>query len=181
MSRRIRLVAGLACLLSLALIPGARAEEKAAELMAAYVFNFARFVEWPATQWSTPQAPFVLCATRAEALDGHLMRVHGRQAQNRRIVVQIVDDAAALADCNLLFIEAGEWPAHSGWLALLAGKPVLTVSDAPGFAARDGMISLFVEHGHIRFAVDRAAAQAAGLRMGARLLVLARPMPGGER
>lgn len=159
----------------------ARAEDKTAELMAAYVYNFARFVEWPAASLPTAQSPIVICASSADTLDGQLLRVHGRLAQGRRVLVQIVDATADLASCHLLYLSRNELPLRAGWLAAIAGKPVLTVSDAPAFADEGGMISLFVEADRVRFGIDRAAAQGAGLHVSARLLALSRNAAGGGR
>lgn len=165
----------------MALAPFARAADSSTELMAAYVYNFARFVEWPATQFPSPLTPLVLCTPDAETLDGHLLRVHGRLAQNRRVVVRLVENGEQLTGCQLLFLPAQDDASIAGWLTAAAGKPLLTISNAPGFAARGGMIELFVKADRVHFDVQREVAAAAGLRISSRLLALARPAPGGAR
>lgn len=168
-----------ALLLALASVAGVvRAESKSAELMAAYLYNFARFVEWPAAQFPSPKTPLVLCTPDGETLDGHLLRIHGRQAQNRRVVVRVIEAGDNLTGCHLLFLPRQETAAAATLLATAAGKPVLTVSNAPGFTAMGGMIGLFVEADRVHFDIDRDLAQAAGLRVSSRLLALARVPPG---
>lgn len=174
-----RLYAALLALL-LQFVPVAlHAGDKSAELMAAYVFNFARFVEWPAAQLPQPQTPLAVCSPDPEALDGHLLRIHGRVAQSHTVIVKIVSLDEGLAGCHVVFLPATAGPRINDWLAMAAGKPLLTVSDAPEFIERGGMIRLFVEADRVQFGIDRAQTLAAGLRVSSRLLALARRPPRG--
>ena len=59
-------------------------------------------------------------------------------------------------------------------IAGLAGASVLTVGDAQDFAARGGMIGLFVDDGRMRFAINRGAVQRTRLKLSAQLLTLAK-------
>jgi hypothetical protein len=52
---------------------------------------------------------------------------------------------------------------------------VLTVSDLEQFSEGGGVIQLFTRDKKIRFAINREAADAAGLKIDARLLKLAEP------
>lgn len=171
-------------LLFAALIGGGvpvRAQDASAELMAAYLYNFTRFVEWPAAQFPSPLTPLVVCTPDAEALDGHLLRVHGRLAQNRRVVVRQVKSGESLGECQVLFIPAKEITLMDEWLAAAAGKPVLTVSNSAGFTERGGMVGLFVEGDRVQFDIQRERTVAAGLRVSSRLMALARRVSGGGR
>jgi hypothetical protein len=51
---------------------------------------------------------------------------------------------------------------------------VFTVSDLEPFAALGGVGQLFVENGKMRFALNPASAQRAGLRISSKLLALAK-------
>ena len=51
--------------------------------------------------------------------------------------------------------------------------PVLTVSDAPDFAAAGGIIGLRERTGRIRFDINQGAAKRAGLSLSSQLLRLA--------
>jgi len=159
----------------------ARAQDAAAELMAAYLYNFTRFVEWPAAQFPTPQTPLVVCTPDAEALDGQLLRMHGRLAQNRRVAVRQVEAGEALADCQVLFLPVSHAGVLRDWLAAAEGRPLLTVSNVPGFTAQGGMVGLYVQADRVQFDIQRERTQAAGLRVSSRLLALARRVIDGER
>jgi hypothetical protein len=52
--------------------------------------------------------------------------------------------------------------------------PVLTVGESPAFLRAGGIVSFAVEQGHVRFDVNRGAAEARGLKFSSQLLRLAR-------
>jgi hypothetical protein len=62
----------------------------------------------------------------------------------------------------------------------LGGAPVLVVSDEAHFASRGGMIGFFRDADRVRFEVNPAAAEAAGLRISSRLLGLAKVVSTGS-
>lgn len=172
----------IALLLTVPAAGGLRAAEhgQTAEIMAAYLYNFARFVEWPAGAFATPQSPLVLCSTHAAVLSGHLQRIGGREAQGRSIAIRVIGGGEDPAGCHVLFLSRQD-ALHTGdILAAVAGRPVLTVSDQPDFTLRGGMIGMFVARGRVQFAIARGAAEAAGLRVSSRLLALAQAAPGGR-
>ena len=138
-------------------------------------------MEWPAATFPSPLTPFTLCTPDAETLDGHLLRIHGRLAQNRRVEVRQVSSDDSLAECQMLFLPADAAEPESAWLAAAAGKPLLTVSNAPGFTARGGLIGLFIAADRVQFDILRDATLDAGLRVSSRLLALARKIAGCAR
>lgn len=146
-------------------------------LKAAFLFNFARFAEWPALP---PDAPVRVCVAGdalvatalADALRGHSIEAHGLQA------VQLPSDASA-GECQVLFVSGAEIRR----VASLTGgvpRPVLTVSDAERFAESGGMVELFVEGGRMKFAINVDAVQRSRIRLSSRLLGLARIVRDGH-
>lgn len=153
---------------------GGWAAEAAADVKAAFVYNFAKFVEWPVTAFAAPDAPLWLCVPDAQTLDGKLNLLSGREAQGHRIeVVNLADGGRSAASCHLLFIPATQVANHRVLLTTLGTQPVLTLSDARDFDRQGGMISLFIEEQRLKFSVDLAAVQTANLKMSARILQLA--------
>ncbi|MFZ5724390.1 MAG: YfiR family protein [Pseudomonadota bacterium] len=161
---------------AIALTPHAYAAEQAADIKAAFVYNFAKFVEWPATAFTDPSSPLLLCTAGPRALDGRLDQLSGREAQGHRI--EVIDAATGngtpdVSRCHLLFVPATDAAEQRKWLEAAAGKPVLTVSDVAAFDEQGGMIALFVERDRLKFAVNLGTLQAAELKMSARILNLA--------
>ena len=147
------------------------------EVKAAFLYNFAKFVEWPATAFASADAPLVFCIVGANPFDGALERViSDRTAHGRKILVRDVTDASG-GGCHLVFITEKENErvarlVHTAQST--AQAPVLTVGESETFADSDGMIRLVVEEGGVRFDINAAAAERAGLRFSSQLLKLAR-------
>lgn len=174
--------AGLAC----APAAGLRAQAAAAApsspeaVKAAYVLNFLRFTEWPASALPAG-APFVVGVSADRALEDELLRItEGQQVRGRRIRVLRVRGARDLEECHLVWLDAevtvNEEPAPtvSQALQLIDGRPVLTVSSHDGFVAAGGMLNLYRDGNNLRFEIAQKKAEATGLRFSAQLLRLAR-------
>ena len=56
----------------------------------------------------------------------------------------------------------------------LKGSSVLTVGDAPGFAILGGVINFVLDDNRVRFEINQKAAEAAHLKLSARLLTVAK-------
>jgi hypothetical protein len=141
-------------------------------LRAAFVFNFARFVEWPRAALSDTAslrlgvfAPDKVPAPFA-ALQGRLVRGH---------VVRIVPLGPAddPSDCHLLYCGDATAAQLTALLAGIRGHPVLIVGDGRDFLDNGGMIELLTRDNRLRFRIRPYAARAVGLRVGASLLQLA--------
>ena len=147
------------------------------EVKAAFLYNFAKFVEWPDTAFASPDAALTFCIVGANPFDGALGRViNDRTAHGRHILVRETSEPVA-GGCHLVFVAASEdrtvaQLVHS--LQAAEGAAILTVGESEAFAAANGMITLVVEDGGVRFDIDTAAAERAGLRFSSQLLKLAR-------
>ncbi len=173
--RIVSLVLGLT-----ALLPGglpASERDPAAEIKAAYIYNFARFVQWPKTAFAAHPAEFLLCTLDSKALDGNLLRIGGREAQGFRVTVRTLRPGDDASSCQILFLPRELNGRRNGWVQTLAPSPVLTISDDPSFVRERGMIALYVANDRVQFAINREVAETAGLTVGARLLTLAQDAP----
>jgi hypothetical protein len=172
---------GAACLLLallLCLTPVRASQVSEADVKAAYLFNFTRFVEWPA---GTPAdaEPFRLCVIADRTMTAVIQKtMHGESVQGRPAVTTEPGSVQEARRCQLLFVGRGAMDRAAPLLAGVRDQPVLTVSDAPRFAARGGMIEFVREGEHVRFAVNVDAAKRAGLTISSRLLRVARGIEG---
>lgn len=137
---------------------------------AAYLFNFTKFVEWPADAIAA-DSPLTICVAApspfGQTLDD---TVRGELVNGHALATRVVRDPAG---CHVLFV-----PGNVTSLPLLRearSKPILTVGESPDFL-RDGGIVKFVMHeGKVKFEISPDAAARAHLRISSRLLRLARP------
>jgi hypothetical protein len=147
------------------------------EVKAAFLYNFAKFVEWPDNAFASADAPVVFCIVGTNPFDGALERViNDRTAHGRRILVQETAEGTPGA-CQLVFVSGSE----DGRVARVVqttqaaqGAPVLTVGESQAFNDAGGMIRLVVEEGGVRFDINAAIAERAGLKFSSQLLKLAR-------
>ena len=148
------------------------------EVKAAFLYNFAKFVEWPSTAFATPEAPLVFCILGPNPFDGKLDRVvNDRTANGRRIEVREGVAVAQTSGCHLVFVPENQAETVARLVqasAPVPGAPVLTVGETDGFAEAGGMIQLVVDEGRVRFDINASAAEGEGLKLSSQLLKLAR-------
>jgi hypothetical protein len=141
-------------------------------LKAAFLYNFAKFAEWPAD--AAPADPLTICvfgdAAIADALDE---TVKGRTVDGRKTVVVRVKPDGFRA-CHVLYLAGLSAKRGQEIIDELKGAPVLTIGDGEPFAQSGGIAALFVEQGRMRFAINVEAAQRCRLRISSRLLSLAK-------
>lgn len=171
-------VRGLVLAIGLALASFSHATNSAAEIKTAFIYNFAKFVEWPRSAFMEEHSPLLLCSW-GHVLDGKLQLLNGREAQGHQIRVRSHDSLEGLQDCHILVLGAMSDSQRTQLLQTVARSSILTVSDSIDFTEQGGMIGLFVAANRVQFSVNLNAAQTAGLKMSARMLQLAHSVQGG--
>lgn len=169
---RSRAVIAIAIALALPAPTRAAAEDNSTAVKAAFLHNFAKFAEWPALPSG---APLVLCivgdpgvaAALAEAVQGHPIADHA-------VEVRQPATSRSWTGCHLLFISKSEINPLVLGKPETAALPLLTVSDRKGFSHQGGAIELYIDDGHMRFAVNLQSVKLSEIRLSSRLLTLAK-------
>lgn len=138
---------------------------------ASFVRNFAQYADWPASVAASPVLR--VCSTSQRPLDGHLALLQGRRIHERGIEVVTGVPRSEWTTCHVMFVGGDDAESINAALRDLAASPVLLIGDAPGFAARGGMIGLKRVAQRLRFDVNLAAANRAGIRVSSHVLRLA--------
>jgi hypothetical protein len=169
----IGLLAGVIALLGISRPIPCQADSLAADsVKAGFVYNFTKFVEWPAG--ALPQGGTLQLCVVGQALEGKLNPLNGRQSQGREIRVRNLSASSDLTGCHILYIAASEERRLNSILGAVSGYPVLTISDIDEFPDYGGMIGLNVQSEKVNFAVNLANTRAVGLKLSAQLLRLGR-------
>jgi hypothetical protein len=146
------------------------------QLKAVFLFNFAKFVEWPPQAFADPRDPFSICVLGdnpfGSALDD---AVRGKTVANRPISIRIVSSSQQARTCQILFVSASEAKRMRGLLDALRNFCVLTVGDTDDFTANGGIVQFRMKDARVRIEIDAEAAERANLRISSRLLSLAEP------
>ena len=155
-------------------IPGGAAER---EVKAAYLLNFARFVEWPDSAFESETSDIIVGFVGPGEPDRKIeLGMEARSIRGRPIRVIWLDGIDAVPSCHIVFVP--RTAVHpEAILAAAAGRPILTVGESDSFAARGGVIQLYLEDQVVRFEINRMAAERNGLKISSRLLSLARLTP----
>ena len=148
---------------------------------AAYVYNFLTFVERERAEPEPEGAPVRICVVGDDALLAQLKGLSGRPVRGRPLEVFGGPEAGPPPSCHLLVIGRSEAARLPEILRMVSGTSVLTVSDIPRFSRSGGMIGFLTEGGRVKIEVKPDAAAAAGLRMSAKLLEVARVVPQERR
>lgn len=140
---------------------------------AAYLYNFAKFVEWPSEAFASDDAPLWICIAGANPFGDALAMLSGKRVENHPVEVRHLPTMTGLDRCHIVFIGRIEQGQFKTVLAKLARLPVLTVSDIGDFARAGGMIGLVEAGQRIRFDINLTTARQANLKLSSQLLKLA--------
>ena len=141
----------------------------------AFLYNFAKFVEWPTGSYTSPGAPLSICIVGHDPFDRDIeSELQTRQAWGHPVVLLTLRPAEALNNCHMVFIPVTEKDQAGKILQSLEGSTILTVGETAGFAAMGGVINLTVEKSEVRFEVNPLAAGRAHLKISSKLLSLAK-------
>jgi len=174
--RSLRRLAGLA-LLVLCQVPGqARPLDRAEEysVKAAFLLNFARYVEWGEPETADDRADLAICILGADPFGEAMRLLEGKTVARRRLVVRRLRPGAVPRECQVLFVSSSEQGRVADILFSLGSSQMLTVSDIDEFVGQGGMIGFVTVEDRIRFDVNHAAAQRARVQISSQLLKLAR-------
>lgn len=142
-------------------------------LKGAFLFNFARFTEWPADALH-PDTAVSACVLGDRAVgDAFAKTVKGKQLGGRNIAVTNIAPDGSIPPCHLLYLSGVTESRIAQIVSTLRDTPVLTVSDSDTFTKRGGIVQFFVESGKMKFRINSRSAKRARLQLSSRLLALA--------
>jgi hypothetical protein len=172
-----RLVLGL----SLAFIASAQTIDEY-QVKAEFLYNFAKFVEWPPLTFKTDKDPMRICVLGQNPFGGALDEaVGGQNVLGRPFVVTDVQDSSHMPDCQILFVAASERKRLRSIFAELRTVAILTVGETDGFATQGGIVNFKLTDGHVRLEINVEAAGLAKLRINSRVLSLAQIVKTGMK
>ncbi len=141
---------------------------------ATFLYNFAKFVEWPADAFEGPDAPVILCILGEDIFGDALKTIENKVIRGRNLLIRQCQDTNETKGCHILFISPSEDEKLPKILSDMKGMPSLTVSDTEGFVQSGGIIRFFTMGNKIRFEINPEAAKLSHLKISSRLLKLAR-------
>lgn len=157
----------LAALLAWPIASAAQEVRLEYQVKAAYLYNFMKFVEWPAGSGG----PLTICVAGRNPFGSVLAdTVRGELIEGRPIEIKVILEPEP--GCHAVFVP--RTAAVTAYLRAAQGTPTLTVGESPRFIEQGGIINFFLEGSNVRFQINPSAAERARLRISSRLLQLAR-------
>ena len=143
--------------------------DRHAQMTAAYVFNFVKFVEWPP---GAIDEELVVCFVGAPEIRAALAASVGNKqaamstARIKNLSARDVPAGNSLEDCQVVYLSGDR-------AALPKQRAALTIGDSEDFTRRGGMIRLYTESNRLRFIINVDNAKREGIQVSSNLLKLA--------
>ena len=161
--------------LGLLALPAQAQVSKEYQIKAAFLYNFAKFVEWPAQSFASTNSPLVIGVVGKSPFGTELEKVvTNRKINGRDILVRQIETLAEAGGVHLLFFSAAEDTRAGQTLEDFHSLGILTVGETEPFSARGGMIAFLLEGDKVRFDINVEAAEQAGLKISVQLQKLAK-------
>jgi len=166
---------GLAFGLILQAAPASAQDIEEYRIKAAFLYNFAKFVDWPSTAFTDAKDPIKICVLGQNPFGDSLQNIiRGKEIGERPLASAQVTDSRQATACQVIFVPASEWKRYKKMAIELTHCTALIVGETEDFLSAGGEINFMVEEGKIRFEINRVAAERAKLRISSKLLSLAR-------
>jgi hypothetical protein len=143
-------------------------------IKAAFLFNFAKFVEWPADAFKDDLSPINLCILGTDPFGPALDTLKDKTIKGRPFKTKRVNKVDDIEACHILFISASEKGNLKQILDAVRNSNTLTVSEIEGFVQMGGIINFIIVNQKVHFEINPAAAERSRLKISSQLLKLAR-------
>ena len=148
----------------------------------AFLYNFAKFIEWPPGSYRYAGAPLVICIAGHDPFSAVTENdLRTRTVLGHPIEIRPFRAGDASSVCSMVFIPVTEKDQADNILRGLRGSSTLTVGETEGFAARGGIINLTVEGNRLHFEINQLAAERADLKISSKLFSLAKLVTDDQR
>lgn len=144
------------------------------EVKAAFLYNFAKFIDWPQSSFAGPDGPFAICVLGLDPFGRTLDdALQGRKVGRHPVTLARLQDAVQARRCQIVFVSSSERRRLSEIEDRLRGASVLLVGEFPGFADAGGTLQFTIEDNRVRFLINTDSVQRTGLRLSSKLLSVA--------
>jgi hypothetical protein len=148
-------------------------------IKAAYIYNFAMFVEWPDKAFRRESSPIVIGIVGTDPFGAAIdQTVRDKKIDKRPLVVKRLQWDQEFEYCHILFITSSEKARFAELVQRVKNLPILVVTESPGFAERGSIINFIVEQNRVRCEINVDAAKRAHLNISSKLLGLAKVTSG---
>ena len=161
----------LLILICFALSPSKADSLKEYQIKAAFIYNFIKFIEWPNQNTFDT---FNICILGKDPFGEAIDILKGKRVKGWKIKILRMNSLEKAESCQVIFISPSEASSLKEILSFFKNKPILTISEIPGFIEKGGIINFIIINNKIRFEINDKVAREGGLKISSKLLRLAR-------
>jgi len=145
------------------------------KVKAGCLYNFARFVTWPASAFAKKDDPLVF-GILGEDPFGPILEatIDGKTVGGHKVVLRHLSDPAQAAECHMLFVSRSEEQHLGPVLSRLANSHTFCVSEIEDYANEGGVARFYVKSGRVGFEINVDEAARRKLVVSSQLLKLAK-------
>lgn len=142
------------------------------QIKAAFLYNFTKFVEWPAEAFTDSGAPMIVGILGDDPFGVALESIQDKTVKGRKLEIKRFESIQGVEFCHILFISSSKKERLAQILEALKNSSVLTVGERDGFTQLGGMVNFTIKKNKIRFEINPDAAEQARLKLNSKLLRL---------
>jgi hypothetical protein len=154
-------------------IPAQETRPDEYQVKAAFLYNFVKFIDWPAEALANNTA-ITLCIIGRDPFEGNLALIQGKPVKGKTLDIRNIKSVREAGGCRLLFISSSEKNYIAQILRDIRDHSIITIGDYEGFAQQGVIINFYIDQEKVRFEINVDAARRTGMQISSKLLKLAR-------
>lgn len=154
----------------LTVVTKAQSEVQEANLKAAFIYNFTKYIDW--NHYDVANY-FIIGVIGSSPVITSLNEIaETNTVDDKKIEVRVFNNPDEIGFCNILFIpEKNPFPLPT--ILAKMNKGMLTISEEPGFAGQGTAFNFVIKNGKLKFEANLKALSHADVKAGSQLLKLA--------
>ncbi|HNP20331.1 MAG TPA: YfiR family protein [Fulvivirga sp.] len=141
------------------------------ELHSMMIYNFLKYIQWPGDKNS---GDFVIGVLKDDDVYNTLNTWYGNKERGgKKFIIKKFNSASEVTDCQLLYVGASASNQFEEVLAKIQSNATLTVSNKRGLGEKGSCINFKVIDGRLKFELNQAAMDKAGLKTSSQLAAMA--------
>ncbi len=143
------------------------------KLKAAYIYNIAKFVQWPEKTFSTAEAPLHIGIYGDDPFGLYIDALKSKKIRKRPLRITRVNNLENINQFQIIYISKSESSNMKKIKKKLDKKAILSISDMDDFISKGGIIQLHTIKNRIKMIINMRIATNNHLQFSAKLLEIA--------
>lgn len=143
-------------------------------LKSAFLYNFAKFVEWPDSAFAASSTPLIICVLGNDPFGSSLDAIAAKTIKGRPLAIKRLRSVDGIRDCQMLYVSPNQLTQTAEIVRTLQKAPVLTVCDVEACAEEGVMLNMRMVENRVQLDMNLDAVQRTPLKVSSQLIKLTR-------